>query len=88
MWDKVAELVDTTGGGRRPLYQAMRDVVASIALLYQHAAKDLILSQENKVRTNDRSTQTIQQIQGASQTERSIRTPSKKTRLGVRQKEI
>ena len=55
--DKIAELV---GAGSRSIHQAMRDVVASISSLYQHAAQGMILSQKNKVRTNDRFAQTSQ----------------------------
>ena len=63
MGDKIVELVETMGGSRRSIYQAMRDEIASISPLHQHVPKDIILCQEDKVSTNDRSTQTTQQVQ-------------------------
>ena len=60
--DIISELVEMMGGGRRPIHQAMRDLVASISSLYQQAGKDKDEEQKQKVRTNDRSPQTTVDI--------------------------
>ena len=51
------------GGRRSSIYQAMRDLVASISSPYQQAAKDKVAEQKQRVRADDRSTQTSLQQQ-------------------------
>ena len=66
----------------------MRDLAATISSLHQQAAKDKIVEQKKKVRTNDRSTQMILQQQSfvifkrqRDEFEKARGTPSKKTKM-------
>ena len=61
--DRISELVEMMGEGRRSIHQAMQDLLASILSLHQQNAKHKVAESKQKVRTNDRSTQTILQQQ-------------------------